>query len=152
MKSTSIWQLTPLALMAALLVGCSKGASPATPTAAPAGSAPGLSLKRTIQRSNVANDLQQLGLFYQTYNTDFGRSPAKLEDLKPSIERDMPKLYESIENGTYVVSWGVRNLASNLVLAYEKEPDNNGIHYVLMGDGSVQRMNDEQLQTALKTK
>jgi hypothetical protein len=135
-----------------LLAGCSNGASSSSP-AAQGGAAPGqMSLKRVIHRPEVSNELNQLGLYYQLYSTDNHRSPKSLADLKPSIERDMPKLYKAIEDGYYVVVWGIPTLSSNVVVAHEKDPDENGMRQVLLGDGSVRRMNNEELQTALKAK
>ncbi len=86
------------------------------------------------------------------FNDDRGRSPAKLEDLQSVIERDMPKLYKGIQEGYYVVFWSVPKPSSNVVLAHEKDPDTYGNRHVLMGDTSVMRMDEAQLQEALKAK
>ncbi len=143
-------------VMSVGIAGCSNAESTekAPIKGAPVGSQPGaMSIKRVINRPNVYNELTQLVVFYQLYRNDNNnRSPASLEDLKPSIERDMPKLYEGIRDGYYVVFWGIKDLSSNVVVAHEKEPDSNGLRATAMGDGSVKRINEQDFQEALKGK
>ena len=103
-----------------------------------------------ISRPGAANELREFGRFYVMYNTERNKSPSKLEDLKPYMERDAKTLLEAIKDGYYVVVWNVRELSSNTLLAYEKTPDGNGDHLVVMGDGSVSKLNDQQLQKSLK--
>ncbi|HLN33398.1 MAG TPA: hypothetical protein VK395_37065 [Gemmataceae bacterium] len=111
-----------------------------------------MSLRRVIDRSRVQNDFRQLALYYANYSALQNRSPGKLDDLKADIERDMPKLYKAIEEGNYVVIWSLPHLSSEVVLAYEKEPDENGLRWVANGDGSVKRLNPEDFEKALKAK
>ena len=139
-----------------LLTGCGKTDSATTArsqSGVPAGKAPAvMGVQRAVQRANVSNELKNLVLYYQGYYTDFGRSPAKIDDLKASILRDMPTLYQGIEGGYYVVFWGLPTLSSNVVLAHEKEADANGFRMVAMADGSIQKMNEQEFQAALKGK
>jgi hypothetical protein len=108
----------------------------------------GMDIKRTIDKSGAMNELHQIALFYQQFNTEMGRSPAKLEEFTDYIKRDAPRATKNLQDGAYVLVLNAR-LGSNSVLAYEKEPDRNGIQYVALGDGSVQKMTPDQLKAAL---
>jgi len=148
-------QIGLVALGAAfLLPGCGKSASSAatTPSKGGGGAPAQMSLRRVIDRSRVQNDFRQLALYYANYSALQNRSPGKLDDLKADIERDMPKLYKAIEDGDYVVIWSLPHLSSEVVLAYEKEPDENGLRWVAHGDGSVKRLPPEEFEKALKAK
>jgi hypothetical protein len=108
----------------------------------------GMDIKRTIDKSGAMNELHQIALFYQQFNTEMGRSPAKLEEFTDYIKRDAQRATKNLQDGAYILVLNAR-LGSNSVLAYEKEPDRNGIQYVALGDGSVQKMTPDQLKAAL---
>jgi len=135
-------------VLAGLPLACSKPPSDA-PAQAP-GDRGQVSLKRTITRTAVPNDLQQIGYFYRLYNTDFNRSPAALDEFKTYIQRDAIKLAASLDKGEYVVIWKVNDLSSNAILAYEKEPDGEGKRFVVMGDASVTKLDQQQWQKAVE--
>lgn len=110
-----------------------------------------------VGRHAVMNDLRQLGVAYPQYVATAGQGPAKLADWT-ELKADAPKVYEAIEDGRYVVIWGVRLLAvandaglSNTILAYEKDAPNQG-GGVLMADGSVKTMTAPEFQAAPKAK
>jgi hypothetical protein len=133
-----------------LIIGCIVGCSTPTatqPTAAAKGS-PGALSRQTIVRQGVPNELKQLQLFYADYITTFNRGPANVDDL-PDIQRTMPKLYQGIKDGYYVVVWKINTLSPDKVIAYEKEGGTQGQHFVVKGDGSVVKMNEQELQAAL---
>ena len=135
-----------LLIVAACALGCSKSSKGES---APAQGQGGQgSLKRMITSKAVPNDLRQIAVFYRLYNTDFNRSPADLEEFKSYIRRDAAKLVESLDKGIYVVIWKVNDLSSNSVLAYEKEPDQEGKRYAVMGDASVRKMDEQELRSA----
>src|SRR5262249_27783782 len=105
-------------------------------------------VKRTIDKSGAMNELHQIALFYQQFNTEMSRSPAKLEEFTDYIKREAPRATKNLQDGVYVLVLNAR-MGSNTVLAYEKEPDRNGIQFVALGDGSVQKMTAQDLKTAL---
>jgi hypothetical protein len=136
-----------LIILASIPLACSKRPGDA------ADQAPGErrqdSLKRTITRTAVPNDLQQIAYFYRLYNTEFNRSPASLDEFKTYIQRDAGRLAASLEKSEYVVIWKVSDLSSNAMLAYEKEPDAEGKRYVVMGDASITKLDEQHWQMAL---
>jgi hypothetical protein len=137
-----------IVFMAAWILGCTKSSSgKAGPAPAQGGQ---VSLKRMITSKAVPNDLRQIAYFYRLYNTDFNRSPANLEEFKSYIQRDAGKLAESLDKGIYVVIWKVNDLSSNAVLAYENEPDQDGKRYVVKGDASVEKMNEQEWRKAVE--
>jgi hypothetical protein len=110
----------------------------------------GAHVQRGKEKQVSQSELGQLGLYYiQYYDSSGQRSPTKLEDL-PDLQRDLRHLAEAIRDGTIVVNWGVKDPnSSNVVLAYEKDPDLRGNHVVLKGDRSVVTMTTQELKAAL---
>lgn len=103
--------------------------------------------------ARTANDLRGIGLMYHEYHNANAKAPDKLEDLKAYSSID-PKGYEALAAGQYVFVYGVRLLdmpegTSKTVLAYEKDAPTKG-GYVLMGDGSVQKLTAKEFQAAPK--
>jgi hypothetical protein len=150
--------LKMLLLAGAVSMGCAKTEPAPTKTQAPLSAgqiardaAPG-SLRQKISRAGVLNELHQFGIFYRMYNLERNRSPGSLDDMKPYIERDASRLYQAIKDGFYEVVWNVPELSGNALLAYQKTPDEDGNHQALMGDGSVKKMTENEVQEALKKK
>src|ERR1700687_826153 len=78
------------------------------------------------ERSKIQNDFKNLGIYYLEYETTMGKPPAKWEEFKSYIGSSAPaSLISGIEEGRYIVIWKTK-LASNKVLAYEKQPDVRG--------------------------
>jgi hypothetical protein len=154
MKTTQTWKCC---LVVALLVGCG-GKSSSPPDTKPAKAAPVHvstrpergGLRERIERPNILQELHQLGLFYQQYFTEFNHAPATQDDFRSYIERDAAKMAEGIKEGYYTVVCKVPNIASSTVLAYQTEPDPEGYRYVVSGDMSVNKMDENQFQKALK--
>jgi hypothetical protein len=107
------------------------------------------SLKQMISSKSVPNDIRQLALLYRTYSLDFNRPPASLAEFKAYIQRDARKLASQLDEGLYVVVWNVRDLSSNSLIAYESKPDEQGVRLVAMGDGDVQKKDNETFQRLL---
>lgn len=110
------------------------------------------SLRQKISRGGAMNELKQLGTFYVTFNIDRNRSPASLHEFGPYIERDANALYKAIQEGAYEVQWNVREMSGNSLLAYEKTPNEDGEHLAVMGDSSVKKLSEKDLQAALRQK
>lgn len=171
MRVTIRWILS-LPLLAGLLAGCHKASTPpvasmpppaapsqqvanqAPATAAPASQQPGHDpqaqhILRGREKRIVENDFKQLGLQIQQYASEFGKAPSNKTELGNYIKRDMPSAYRAIMKGDYVVVPNAR-LGANTVMVYEKDIDINGNQVVLFGDGSVQTLQAQDLQKALK--
>jgi hypothetical protein len=143
-------RLLAWAILTATLAGCEvKNTSPATP--AGGGQSLGGHIKRGMEKPKAQNVLDQLAKFYQLYNVEHGRSPASWAELKGYMSKDAGKLVQTIEEGRYEIIWNAR-LASNVVLAYEKEPDLRGNQVVALGDGHIESMTPDKLQAALQNK
>jgi hypothetical protein len=139
--------------------GCRRAAAPSTtapPTTSPApvmpsgGGGVGAMLP-SVGRQTGLVDLQQLGQYYLAYATA-GQSPKRLEELG-DLKRDLPKVYQAIQDGQYVVFWNANLNApagsSNTILAYVKDtPTRGGVTLFL--DGSVRNITAQEFQTAAK--
>ncbi|HXG12368.1 MAG TPA: hypothetical protein VNK04_21610 [Gemmataceae bacterium] len=104
-------------------------------------------VRRAVRRTVDLNDLKNLSVAYYQHLLQNGQGPKSLNDVKGSIS---PNLEEAIKEGHCVVIWGLRNVGSNTVIAYVKEPDIYGTRVVAKGDGSAVRMNEAEFQAALK--
>jgi hypothetical protein len=160
MKHACCWLLVVSVL---ILAGCRKKASTPSTSAPPTSSGPAPitpsggggggvgAMLPSVGRQAGLVDLQQLGQYYLTYAT-VGQSPKRLEDLS-DLRRDLPKVYQAIQEGQYVVFWNA-NLnapagASNTILAYGKDvPTKGGVTLFL--DGSVRNITAQEFQTAAK--
>jgi hypothetical protein len=103
------------------------------------------------QAQNVAakNDLVQIALFYHLFFADQARFPRTQNEFKAYIKKDAPKLVKALDDGVYVLVL-TKGPTSTRVLAYEKKPNNKGIHAVVMGDKSASSMTSKELEKALK--
>jgi hypothetical protein len=157
-------------LVAALaLSGCHKPV-PATTAAAPApvaqaqppaqppapppqlgGALPGKAqtrVREVMDRAQAENQLHQIGVMLQTYNTENNGYPTRLEDFLNYIKRDAPREHTSLQTGYFVMTLNPRP-APGTAVVYEKDPDMSGMRLVVMTDGSVQRMNESQFKAAV---
>lgn len=149
-------------LSAAILCGCD-GNKPKAPKAA--ATAPGdnkpiipepggpptaaAHVQRGKERQINQNDLRQLALFFKNIKTlQADNRPVTRDELKAEVQRDMPRLWQSIEEGKLVVNYNCDG-SSNSLLAYESNADLNGNHLVTMGDGSTKLVPDAQLRQIL---
>ena len=142
----------PILLLAtSLLAGCAarEPTSP-TPAAADGGSLSGHA-KRGMEKPKVQNFLDEIGKFYVQYNTENGRSPANWNEFKAYIQKDAPKIVQTVEQGSCEIIWNAK-LGSDVVIAYEKEPDIRGTQVVVFGDGHIESISPAKLQEALQRK
>jgi hypothetical protein len=161
--------------LAALSAGCPKQAAtlPANPGPQPGqpggppqqgpkgadalipGNGPGINGGRGAgERTKLANDLHQIGLFYKQYEAENGQAPANMQAFLDYIRNDSNKIAASIQNGTIIVYWNVRSSAlpsgaSNTVLGYDAAVPRSG-GWVLMADGTEQRITAEDFAKAPK--
>jgi hypothetical protein len=140
-----------LLLAASLLAGCAARESTSqAPPAADGGSLSGHA-KRGMEKPKVQNFLDEIGKFYVQYNTENGRSPANWNEFKAYIQKDAPKIVQTVEQGSCEIIWNAK-LGSDVVIAYEKEPDIRGTQVVVFGDGHIESISPAKLQEALQRK
>ena len=109
-------------------------------------------VKRVIDRTRIASNLKQVGLAYQMCDNP----PKGPDDLLPFLDNNAT-FAKWLKEGDVVVIWGVRTThvqsPSQTILAYEKDPDENGVRYVLMADNSsVKPMTIQEFDAAPKAK
>ena len=104
---------------------------------------------RGKEKRNVENELRNIGQLFAVYHTNLGGARPDMEAFKAQLQKDDPKSFQGLKEGRYILR-PIRELSSNLVLAYEKEPDLRGMHVVVFGDASIKSLNDQDLQAALK--
>jgi hypothetical protein len=100
--------------------------------------------------------LHSLGLAYQKFETETNRGPRNQKELSPYYENNT-ETNEALSKGWITFIWGTprRSLIENLsmtIIAYETDPDVQGIRLVLFGDGSVDGMNEAEFAKAPKAK
>jgi hypothetical protein len=166
-KQFGICVVAACIVLAGLLSGCKKkgvetGAAQSTQASQSAPTAPFVR-EKGADRRKLSNDLKQIALAYLNYwDTKQGKGPKKAEDLLPLIENDQ-RLLKLMQDGQIVVYWGatiqgltarttggdINQLAtSNTILAYERDADNQGARMVVMVDGSIQTLSQEDFNKA----
>lgn len=97
----------------------------------------------------VRNDMKQIGIFYNQYLITNPKGPKSTKAFADEIRRDAPHIAQALDKEIYYLLPGVRRNA-NMVVAYDV-PGNSALqHIVLMGDGSVQTIPQQELQQYLK--
>jgi hypothetical protein len=128
--------LTALLLCCPVALGCARTAD--TATANPNDKlTPEQRVTRVVpalQRTVTQNDFNQLKLFVEQARAETGNYPKSLAEL-PGLQRDLPNLFNAIQNGDVVLAGGRGG-----VLAYEKS--------ALAERGSVLTTQGIQMMTA----
>jgi hypothetical protein len=111
-------------------------------------------LGRIREAGEIMNTMKQLGLAYHNYFSETNRAPKTWEDLSPHYGRHKD-LDDCLKNRWIVFYYNVtpqqmREGSSKTILAYEADADNLGIRYCVMGDGSVQKMGEQEFNKAPK--
>jgi hypothetical protein len=109
---------------------------------------------RVLDITEVRQLMKQLGLAYHTFESDRNAAPKNLKELSPYYENSA-RITDLLQKGQVVFLYGVRpqqmtSGTSNTILAYEAVQDGNGVRVVLMGDGSVQELDEASFQKAPK--
>jgi hypothetical protein len=148
MKQSLAWGNAALGFTLLLsLAGCNKPIpTPANETQAP-GAKPQASSGQSTVVLNPSKDLRYLALYLQNHAKN-GLLPAKLEELT-DLKRDLPQVYQAIQDGAYVVSWGAPLNSAEAIVAYERDAPSKG-GAVIAGDGSVRVLSAEEFRTAPK--
>jgi hypothetical protein len=85
-------------------------------------------------------EMQLFALAYHEYHSTNGKSPAKLDDLKPVLPT-FPKLAEQIRNGEFLVTWRIKLRNSDgdnsgFTMGYHRGvPESGGL--VILANGQV---------------
>jgi hypothetical protein len=151
-----------------LVAGCRKppGASAPAPGAAPPAAAPAANpapaphlggalpgKAQTLPRQAMdlvrkEKQLHQIGIYLVSFQGEQMRYPNSLQEFLDYIKRDLREEHESLQTGYFVMTLDPRP-AAGAVVVYEKDPDMNGKRSVLLGDGSVQRMTEDEFNKAV---
>jgi predicted Zn finger-like uncharacterized protein len=119
---------------------------------APAGTA-----ARVREGTVVRNTLRQLGIAYKQFEVENNRGPKNQKELGPYYQ-NVAEINEYLTKNWITFIWGAsrqslaENGDSNTVLAYEPDPDRQGIRLVLFGDGSVRDLDENEFSKAPKAK
>jgi hypothetical protein len=129
------------------LGGCSNKGPATSEDAGPASGPRKGVLARTIDVGKIKEQLHQIGIAYNSFLA-VGRAhgPAKWQDLMEDLGNDA-SIRKAFSEERFIL---VPNAApgGNQLLAYEKEPDDKGIRYVVMADGSVKNMDKSEFEAA----
>jgi hypothetical protein len=109
----------------------------------------GAHVQRGKEKRSLENDIRQLGLFIQQFETQEGHLPKSWEEFKPFLKGDGSRIAKEIEDRQIIVLFG-SPWNSNTIYAYELEPDIRKSHVVLYGGGAVVTVPTDQLRSALQ--
>lgn len=113
------------------------------------------SIGRRMEISEIRNIMKQLGFAYVAYETQFKKGPKTISDLESYLEKN-PKFTDPLKNGHMTFIFGVSTMQmpsgpGNSILAYENDPDVNGLRCVLMGNGqTIQELDNDTFQKTPK--
>lgn len=118
--------------------------------------APKSGIARRLEFVDVQNNMRQLGFGYTNFEITNGRGPRNLEELAPEFERNA-KIMEHLQKGWWIFIYNANRAGmtagpSNTVLAYEAQPDGNGMRIVTMGDGTVRVLDETTFNKTPKAK
>lgn len=159
-----------------LLAGCGKEAPPAagparqianSPEAHPgapaksgdnkpilnvdAGQAAAMHVTRAKDIQALKSDMTQIAQYYIQYETENNRAPANWQEFKTYMGNEAAKFAKEVESDKVVINYGIKP-SSNTILAYEKNPDLNGVQVVVFGDKHVGSLTPAQLKQGLQAK
>lgn len=107
---------------------------------------------RRMELPELQNFYKQVGLAYQTIEADTGKAPANSQQLQNQLKA-FAEMFDAEKKGWIKIAYNVRQWPegrSSTILAWEVEPDRNGLRCCLMGDTSVQMLNVEEFDKAPK--
>jgi hypothetical protein len=144
---------TPPPAPAPAPAGGAPAPAPGAPAPAPqlGGAPPGKAqtrMREVMDRARAMTQLHNVGQLLATYKTENNRSPGTLQEFLDYIKTEAHQEHESLMTG-YFVYKPTPDPTSQTVVVYEKDPDTSGQRLALMGDGSVQRLNEEQFKAAV---
>jgi hypothetical protein len=105
-------------------------------------------IREVMDRTRAMTQLHNIGQMLVAYKTEFNHYPGTLQELLDYLKTEARQEHTSLQTG-YFVYKPTPNATSQTVVVYENEADTSGMRLVVMGDGSVQRLNEEQFKAAV---
>jgi hypothetical protein len=115
---------------------------PPAPTKAPIR---GGSLVRRVDEADVKNMLRNLHLATTNFETTRNRYPNSREELEDSYEKN-PAINQALKEGDLVYLWKARKSEEPAILAYEGQADTLGRRVVLLTNGDLLTVNEEEFR------
>jgi hypothetical protein len=98
-------------------------------------------IRGRANRVERINELRQIRLFYEQYQTEFGKAPQTVGAFVDYIKRDAPHIKQAIEEKYYVF---LPKVTGSGIIAYEHDPDDHQLHGVVtIGQGPHDLTTDE---------
>lgn len=112
--------------------------TPPTPTKTPIR---GGSVVRRVDTVRVKSMLQQLNLAARNFEAERNRFPNSREELESYYEKNV-EINEALKEGDVVFVWKAQKVEEpgKYILAYEGQPDTNGIRVVMMANGDFDQV------------
>jgi hypothetical protein len=100
-----------------------------------------------INRVERLNELRQIGLFYQSYRTEFNKAPQTVQQFTEYIKREANQIKQAIDEKYYVL---LPNVQGGGIVAYELDPDTNQRHGVVTANGEADEISTDELVMRVK--
>jgi hypothetical protein len=122
--------------------------TPPTPTKTPIRGGSVVRRADVIQTKNI---LKQLFIAARNFEAERNRFPNSREELEPYYEKST-FINEAFKEGDLVFIWKATKTEEpdKTVMAYEGQPDTNGIRVVLLANGDTPTMHDTEFKTMKK--
>jgi hypothetical protein len=122
--------------------------TPPTPTKTPIR---GGSVVRRADVIQTKQMLKQLFIAARNFEAERNRMPNSREELEPYYEKSTA-INEAFKEGDIVFIWKATKTdePDKTVMAYEGQPDTNGIRVVLLANGDTTTMHDTEFKTMKK--
>ena len=100
-------------------------------------------IREVIERPQVMQELQQIGILYMAWTLEAGgrRTAA---DFQKSLQKDAASIYQAVAQGYYTINPKLTTPGATVV-AYETQPVGGRGHYAVFKGGSVQSLTPAQL-------
>jgi hypothetical protein len=110
----------------------------------------------TMDRVEMRNMMQQLGIAYKNFVAEKNKGPANRDELAGYYEKH-PRILEMLDKKwvTFIYGAGPREVGdspSRLILAFQTDKDAAGIRIVLMANGVIDEMLDGEFQKTKKAR
>lgn len=113
------------------------------------GNAASMAVRRGADNATIRNDLHQLGILYKAYVAENGNGPRSLDDFLNYIQRDAQAIHKRFKDQVYTLNLLAKSTGDSVVVFETDAFAGDGMRNVLMGDGSVKKMNEAELKQGL---
>ncbi len=141
----TVFRIVATVTVTAGVTGCPKPES--STSSSGGGGQPGVAahVVRGKEKRSLENDIRQLATML--YDAEAGRTPKSWNDFKPTLKQ-APHIVKAVEEREIAIHYNIQ-LGSNVIIAYETQPDLRGSHVVAWGDGRVTTVSTADLDAAL---